>query len=318
MNNNYLIYGSNEYLIKNSIKKIINSKKSVEPSIINYNMEETTIEQVIEELNTFDLFNNIKIVICEKCIFLSSESKKEQYNTDILIEYLEKAVNDNILILSLNGEMDERKKIVKEIKKYCNIIKHEQLKDYEVMGLVEKKFQLSGYKISKGAINLLISRTGNDLSIISNEIQKLFMYKLEEKVITEEDIIAIVPKKIEENIFDLIDAVVEKNKTKIFELYNGLTNYYGEEQTKILIMVANQFRLMLQCKLLNNTGLSESEISKELKVHPYRVKLAIQKGKSIELNTLTKYLDDLATLDLNIKSGKTNKNMGLELFFLNM
>jgi len=318
MNNNYLIYGSNEYLIKNSIKKIINSKKSVEPSIINYNMEETTIEQVIEELNTFDLFNNIKIVICEKCIFLSSESKKEQYNTDILIEYLEKAVNDNILILSLNGEMDERKKIVKEIKKYCNIIKHEQLKDYEVMGLVEKKFQLSGYKISKGAINLLISRTGNDLSIISNEIQKLFMYKLEEKVITEEDIIAIVPKKIEENIFDLIDAVVEKNKTKIFELYNGLTNYYGEEQTKILIMVANQFRLMLQCKILSSEGLSESDIAKELKVHPFRVKLALQKSRNIETDKLTKYLNDLAQLDLNIKSGKTNKDMGLELFFLNM
>ena len=212
----------------------------------------------------------------------------------------------------------ERKKIVKEIKKHCNIIKHEQLKDYEIIGLVEKKFQLSGYKISRGAINLLISRTGNDLSVISNEIQKLFMYKLEEKIIAEEDIIALVPKKIEENIFDLIDAVVEKNKTKIFELYNGLTNYYGEEQTKILIMVANQFRLMLQCKLLNNTGLSENEVAKELKVHPYRVKLAIQKGKNIELNTLTKYLDDLATLDLNIKSGKTNKNMGLELFFLNM
>jgi len=318
MNNNYLIYGNDSYLIKNNIKKIINSKKSLEPSVIYYNMEETTIEQVIEELNTFDLFDNVKIVICEKCIFLSSEGKKEQYNTDILTEYLEKAVNDNILILTLTGEMDERKKIVKEVKKLCNVVKHDKLKDYEVASLIEKKLQISGYKINKDTINLLISRTGNDLGIINNEIQKLFMYKLEEKVITNEDVIALVSKRIEDNIFDLVDAVVERKKNRIFELYNGLTNYYGEEQTKILIMVANQFRLMLQCKILSSEGLSESDIAKELKVHPFRVKLALQKSRNIETDKLTKYLNDLAQLDLNIKSGKTNKDMGLELFFLNM
>ena len=318
MNNNYLIYGSDNYLIKNNIKKIINSKKDVEPSIIHYNMEETTIEQVIEELNTFDLFDNIKIVICEKSIFLSSEGKKDQYNTDILTEYLEKAVNDNILILTLDGEIDERKKIVKEIKKLCNVVKHDKLKDYEIVNVIEKKFQIAGYKINRDDINLLISRTGNDLSIINNEIQKLFMYKLDEKIITKEDILALVPKKVEDNIFDLVDAVVERKKTQIFELYNGLTNYYGEEQTKILIMIANQFRLMLQCKILNSEGLSESDIAKELKVHPYRVKLALQKSRNIEAKKLTKYLNDLALLDLNIKSGKTNKDMGLELFFLNM
>lgn len=318
MNNNYLIYGNDNFLIKNNIKKIINSKESVSPSVIYYNMEETSIEQVIEELNTFDLFENIKIVICEKSIFLSSEGKKDQYNTDVLIEYLEKAVNDNILILTLEGELDERKKIVKDVKKLCNVVKHDKLKDYEIIDVVAKKFQMAGYKINKDVISLLISRTGNDLGIINNEIQKLFMYKLDEKIITNEDVLELVPKRIEDNIFDLVDAVVERKKDKIFELYAGLTNYYGEEQTKILIMIANQFRLMLQCKILNSEGLSESDIAKELKIHPYRVKLAIQKSKNIEIETLTKYLNDLAILDLNIKSGKTNKDMGLELFFLNM
>lgn len=317
MNNNFLIYGEDEFLIKHNINKIVNSKDKDTTSVIYYDMSEVTIEEVLEELNTFDLFDNNKIVICEKSIFLSSEGKKDNYNTDILIEYLEKAKNDNILIIT-NCNIDERKKIVKDIKKSCSVIKCDKLKDYEVEDYILKRFNKLGYKIDRNNVKLIFDRVGNDLTIINNEIKKLVMYKLDSKVITEEDILELVPKKIDDNIFDLIDAVVENNKNKIFELYEGLTNYYGEEQTKIMVMVSNQFRLMLQCKVLNSEGKSESEIATFLKVHPYRVKLAIQKSRNIKRETLEKYLLDLANLDINIKSGKINKNMGLELFFLNM
>ncbi len=317
MNNNFLIYGDDAFLIKNNISKIINSKDKNNTSVIYYDMTEVTIEDVIEELNTFDLFDNNKIVICEKSIFLTSEAKKDNYNTDILIEYLEKAKNNNILIIT-NSNIDERKKIVKDIKKNCSVIKCDKLKDYEVEDFILKRFNKFGYKIDRNSVSLIFDRIGNDLTTINNEIKKLIMYKLDSKVITENDVLELVPKKIDDNIFDLIDAVVSNDKKKIFELYEGLTIYYGEEQTKIIVMVANQFRLMLQCKILIVEGKSEGEIASFLKVHPYRVKLALQKSKNIKRKTIEKYLLDLANLDINIKSGKTNKNIGLELFFLNM
>lgn len=317
MNNNFLIYGEDEFLIKHNINKIINSRDKENTSVIYFDMCEVAIEEVIEELNTFDLFDNNKIVICEKSIFLTSEGKKDSYNTDILIEYLNKAKNDNVLIIT-NTTIDERKKIVKDIKKNCNVIKCDKLKDYEVEDFIVKRFNKFGYKIDRNSVKLIFDRVGNDLTIINNEVKKLVMYKLDSKIITEQDILELVPKKIDDNIFDLMDAVVINDKKKIFELYEGLTNYYGEEQTKIIVMISNQFRLMLQCKILSDENKSESEIASFLKVHPYRVKLAIQKAKNIKKETLEKYLLDLANLDINIKSGKTNKNIGLELFFLNM
>jgi len=317
MHNNFLIYGEDEFLIKHNINKIINTKNKENISVIYYDMSENTIEEIIEELNTFDLFDNNKVVVCEKSIFLTSEGKKDNYNTDILIEYLEKAKNDNVLIIT-NNSIDERKKMVKDIKKKCSVIKCDKLKDYEIEDYIFKKFNNYGYKIDRYSVKLIFDRIGNDLTLINNEIKKLMMYKLDSKNIVENDILELVPKKIDDNIFDLIDAVVENNKNKIFELYEGLTNYYGEEQTKIIVMIANQFRLMLQCKILCSEGKSESEIASFLKVHPYRVKLAIQKSRNTKKETLEKYLLDLANLDINIKSGKTNKNMGLELFFLNM
>lgn len=317
MNNNFLIYGNDEYLIKNNINKIVSSKNPENTSVIYFDMSEVSIEEIIEELNTFDLFDNDKIVICENSIFLSRDCKKDTYNTEILIEYLKKGVNNNILIIT-NKDIDERKKIVKEIKKNCKIIQCDKLKDYEIENFISNKFKNMGYKIDNKCTNLILERIGNDLTIINNEIEKLAMYKLESRVITEEDILLVVPKKIDDNIFDLIDAVVSNNKKKIFELYKGLINYYGEEQTKIIVMISNQFRLMLQCKILYNEGKNEKEIATYLKIHPYRVKLALQKSKNIEQQTLEKYLLELANLDIDIKSGNANKNIGLELFFLNM
>ena len=81
-------------------------------------------------------------------------------------------------------------------------------------------------------------------------------------------------------------------------------------------MLANQFRIMYQSKELLIKGYSEKDIASILKIHPYRVKLAIQNSRSYNSNTLLKYINDLADIDLNIKKGKLNKDLALELFIL--
>ena len=280
-------------------------------------MRESTIEEVLEEINTYSLFENLKIVICENCLFLSSETKKDNnYNIDLLIDYLEKSNNDNILIFTLNDEIDERKKIVKTIKKNVNIIKCDKLNENELFNFIKKRLNKTNFQMED--IFTFIDRCDNDLQIIVNELNKLMFYKINERYITKEDVIKLVPKRQEDNIFALVDAIVSKDTKQTFELYEMITSYFGEEPTKIIVMVANQFRLMLQSKILFNNGLSESDIAKSLKVHPYRVKLALQKSRNLSIDTLSNYLLELSELDLNIKSGNIDRFRGLEEFFLNM
>lgn len=319
MNNNYLIYGEDKYLIENNIKKIIKQNNIDENLVIKYNMEEEIIENLINELDTYDMFQNKKIVVCDNSIFLSSESKKNStYNTDLLIKYLNNSNPNSILIITLNSNIDERKKISKEVKKLCNTITCNKLNEYELSNYIKDKLNKGGYKINNNDINLFIKYIGDNLMDINNELVKLIMYKDTDKIITTEDINKVISKNNHNNIFDLIDCVLTKNKNKIFEVYEDLMLYNNEEPTKIIVMLANQFRLILQCKLLNDKGIKESEIAKKLGIHPYRVKLAVQRCKTLSYETLKKYLLDLSNLDLNIKSGKDNKNIGLELFFLNI
>lgn len=319
MNNNYLIYGEDLFLIKENIKKIINNSKIDKDSIIKYNMEENTIETLVEELNMYDMFGNKKIVISDNSIFLSSEVKKDNnYNTDLLLEYLKNSNPESILIIILNKNIDERKKISKELKKICTVINCNKFNDYELFDYVKNRLIKNGFKVNNSSIDLIIKYVGNDLMNLNNELNKLMMYKLQERIITDNDVNSIISKNIHNNVFDLIDSVVSNNKVKIFEIYEDLMQNSGEEPTKIIVMLANQFRLILQTKLLINEGLNENEIAKKLEVHPYRIKLAHEKAKKINTDLLKNYLVDLANLDIDIKSGKVNKNIGLELFFLNM
>ena len=99
--------------------------------------------------------------------------------------------------------------------------------------------------MSPMAINLLIGYCGNNLSRIENELEKLKLYKLNEKEITTEDIENLVKKSLDSTIFNLIDKINEKDKVKIFKIYNELLEE-GETEEKIMYTIANHYRLLFQ------------------------------------------------------------------------
>ena len=166
-------------------------------------------------------------------------------------------------------------------------------------------------------IKYLISYCDNDNERILNELEKLKCYKLEEKEITINDIDEAVIKLTGDNIFNLIDAIVAKNKSRAYSITQELINK-GEDISKIIIMTSDQFRLMYQVKSLLKEGYNQESIASKLKIHPYRVKLAIEKGYNYSSKTLLSNLDYFFNLDYMIKSGNNNPKLVFELFLANL
>ena len=69
-------------------------------------------------------------------------------------------------------------------------------------------------------------------------------------------------------MFDLTDAIAEKNSSKALKLLNDMV-ILKEPIPKILFMIARQFRQILQVKLLHREGLTTSEIASKLGMLPY-------------------------------------------------
>lgn len=303
----YLLYGTKEFQINEEIKKIC--KNIDEMNISRYDLNNDLLSLAIEDAQTLSLFEDKKVVIIENADMFTGFTSKD---SEIVQKYLDN-INENTTLIFIvhNDKLDTRKKITKLIKEKGKVLEYND--ELDTISLVRKLFK--GYNIDYKTINLFIDRIGNNPLIIQNEINKIKIYKGNDKNITDEDILNLTIKLIEIDIFKLIDYIVKKDKEKALELYYEMLKM-NEEPIKIVVILANQFRIMYQAKELFKKGYSEKDIASILKIHPYRVKLAIQNGRNYTSETLLKYLNDLANIDIGIKTGTLNKDLALELFIL--
>ena len=307
----YLIESDNLVVINTKIEQILKKNKLNKDGIIRYDLLEVPLEVLINELDTYNLLTDKKIVIGENASFLSS-SKVKSINTDTneLEKYVNNPNKDNILILICN-KLDNKKKIVKLLKDKGEVLSNEISIDKII------KDSLDDYSMDNRTINYLINYCSNDIERILNELEKLKCFKLNDKVINISDIDEVVFKSLDDNVFDFINAVVSKNKNKAYDIYKELL-YKGEEETKLVIMVADQIRLIYNCKVLLLEGMKKDDIASYLEVHPYKVKLAIESSYSYTKEELLKMLSGLYEIDKSIKTGREYGKFGLELFILSL
>lgn len=303
----YLLYGTKEFGIEEEIKTL--SKNIDEMNISKYDLNNDMLSLALEDAKTMSLFGDKKIVIIDNANMFTGITSKDSEKIEDYLNH----INENTILIFVvhNDKLDSRKKITKLIKEKGKIKEFND--ELDSTNLVRRLFK--DYNIEYSTIKLLIDRVGNNPLILQNEINKIKIYKENDKRVTDEDILNLTVKLIEIDIFKLIDYIIKKDKEKAIELYYEMLKI-NEEPIKIIVILANQFRIMYQSKELLKKGYSEKDIASILKIHPYRVKLAIQNSRNYSSKTLLEYLNNLADIDIGIKTGKLNKDLALELFIL--
>lgn len=310
---NYLLYGTEKFLIDKEVKNIINKNNVEEINISKYDLELNTLNEILDDANTVSLFSNNKLIIVENAYIFSRVQNKKIDNVEILENYLKNSNDTIIIFINNNEKIDSVKKIVKLIKEKGVIKEFNPLKN--INSAVKSMFD--DYKISDSSINLLIDRVGNNLELIYQEVEKLKIYKIDDKTISNKDIEDVVVENISVDIFKFVDDIINKNKKSAIKTYKELLKL-NEEPIKIVALLASKFRLMYQANKLAKKGYTEENISEILKVHKYPVHLAILSGYKYNSEILLKYLNDLADLDIGIKTGEKDKELALELFILSL
>ena len=311
----YLIYGEEDYLIKKELNNIINNSNVLDDNIVRYDLNSTNVSNAIEDALTISMFSDKKIVICENCSFLTSEIKKDiNHDLELLSKYINDPYENSYMIFIVKSEkLDERKKIVKELKRVSKVIECKRLDSHNLNNYIYNYFKENGFEINIMLVRKIVDKVKFDLANIMNECDKLMLYKNNDKVILKEDIDNVIIQTIENNIFELTTAILNKDNYKALNIYNDL-KLMGEEPIKLIIMISNQLRLILQTKLMLNLGYKETEMTNIIKEHPYRIKLALSSDYNVE--ELINNIKKLYKLDYDIKSGNIDKNLGLELYLL--
>lgn len=310
----YLLYGTNYFLIKREIEKIKLENNIESIDVNNYNLENTILDNILDDALTLSLFSQKKMIIVDNSyIFTSSVRKKGlDHNIDLLNKYIENPNPDTILIFVVNEEkIDDRKKIVKLIKINGNVIEFNEVKNIDAF----IKNELNDYKMDAITINSFVNRVGDNLAIITSEIEKLKLYKNDDKIITKDDVFDVCSEQIDVDMNELTNSIVSKNISKSLKIYNELIKQ-GEEPLQIIIRLANQFRIIYQSKELTKKGYSNKDIADILGIHPYRVKKALEISYKFPSKELLSILKKLSRIDEGIKMGNMDKNIALEQFIL--
>ncbi|MFS0879398.1 DNA polymerase III subunit delta [Metabacillus niabensis] len=319
----YLLLGKEAFLMQETVQLIINAALNDEEKDFNlsiYDMEETSIDTAIEDAETLPFMGEKRVVIIKNPFFLTSEKKKEkvEHKLDKLEQYLNSPAPYTILLFVAPYEkLDERKKITKLLKKQSIVLEMNSLSEKDTIEWITEMAEQEVVYFSKEAIDELMVLTAGDLMILNQELKKISTYVGEGGQVSPDIIRLLVPRTLEQNIFELIDNVIHRRSSEALRIFYDLLKN-NEEPIKILSLLVNQFRLILQVKELSGTGYGQQQIANTVKVHPFRVKLALQQAKLFTSDELANILLELAEADYQMKTGKKDKQLVLELFLLKL
>lgn len=302
---NFLILSEDKVVIDAKINNILSNIKDHDSQLIKYDLEMTSLYNVIEELDTYDFLSNCKIVVCYNCSFLEGASNDD-------IKYLDKYLNNpsnNYLIL-VASKLSEKK----EIKK---LLVNMEIVDSKFSSEILIKSRLNNFSMDNKTVKYFAEYCLYNNEKIINELDKIKLYKIDEenKNISINDINMLVAKDYDENVFDLVNAIAKRDNNKIFEIYYRIVKS-EKDIVGLLAGISSQLRLLYCVKLLNDDRISVNEISKMLNVKFRAVTIALENCCNFSYKKLIMLLNDLSDLDYKIKSSDISSSLAFEMFLL--
>ncbi|SFA95415.1 MULTISPECIES: DNA polymerase III subunit delta [unclassified Bacillus (in: firmicutes)] len=319
----YLLYGTEAFLINETKQLLLNqvlAEEEMDFNLSTYDLEETPIEVALEDAETFPFMGEKRVIFLHNPGFLTAEKTKDkvEHNIAKLEAYLKTPSPYAVVVFSAPYEkLDERKKITKELKKLAVMVEAKKLNENELKLWVRDRAAASGIEFEPEAIELMINLAGTNLFMLTNEVDKLALYSESEKKVSVQTVEKLVARSLEQNIFALIEKVLQRKMSDALRIYYDLQKQ-NEEPIKILSLLGGQFRLIYQVKDLSRRGYGQQQIASFLKVHPFRVKLAAGQAGKFSDEELSRIMAMLADADYQMKTGGMNKSLLVEMFLLKL
>ena len=193
-----------------------------------------------------------------RVVFCSGVDGLKPKGLDLLGQYLEDPSPSTTLVLTA-VKIDLRKKVYKSIKKVGQLIDCQKVYANHLPGWIRRMFQEYNRKVDAGAVDALVRLVGSDLFRLESEVGKVVLFADEAPVIMAEHVHGVVANIRQESIFDLTDAVANRDPDRALIILKRITES-GERALGILGMIWRHIRILVLAKdaLKRGRGLSEA------------------------------------------------------------
>ncbi|MEG0448403.1 MAG: DNA polymerase III subunit delta [Lysinibacillus sp.] len=316
----YLLVGEESYFIDETVARIkdgLGSEEELELSI--FDLDELPVDAVIDEADTIPFFSERKLIIAKNASFLKATEKgKEKIEHDVkrLEAWLSHPSDFSVTVFIAPYEkLDERKKVTKMMKEHTLLVQTETPKEQDLAVWIQGLVKAEGKTIKQEALELLVTMVGANMLQLQIEIEKMSLYLGDSGEMTPELVEDLVAKTLEQDAFKMLNAYFEHDHVRALTIYHDLLRQ-KQEPIMLVGLLASNVRTMSNVFYLMKKGYHPQQIAKNLKVHPYRVKLMVEQRNRPSEENLLKALYQLAEVDLQLKTAGGNRERFLELFLL--
>lgn len=292
-----LLYGEDTYREKEKLGEIMEEHKRKHKSGLNLRYLEgksISFEDLRNEMLGISMFKEKKLIVVMNP-FSNSKLKDDLLDKGNVFIPLE-----NVLLLIEQSKILKKDKLLSFLEKNSKVQEFGLLEGVKLKNWVKKEIEEKGGTIEDPALEKLIEYVGSDLWRMKNEIIKLVSYS---KNISEKSVGLLVRPSHELNIFDTVDAIAAKDKKKAISLIKAHIEK-GESAIYILAMIASQIRNILSVK---------SGGGGTMGMHPFVFRKASYQAKNFALEDLKKIYSRITELDSEIKVGKIDQDIALDV-----
>lgn len=305
----YLLYGEEAYLKKQYRDKLT---KAIFPDgdTMNYSYFEgkgIAVTELIDLGETMPFFAERRLIVVENSGFFKNATPE-------LADYM-KVMPDTTCFIFIESEVDKRGKLFKAVKDKGCVVEMGRQDEKTLLIWIASNMKREGKLIKESTARYLVAKTGADMENLEKEMEKLFSYTLGRGEVTMEDVDDICTTQITNKIFEMVEAVAEKQQKKALDYYYDLLAL-KEPPMRILYLLTRQFKLLLQVKELLKKGFDKSQIAKTVGLHPFVTGKYMKQCKTFSKEELREIMEEAVLTEELVKTGRLNDRMSVELFIV--
>lgn len=305
----YLLCGEEPYL-RQLYKKKLTEAVLPEGDTMNlsvYTGKNVDPKAVIDQAETMPFFADKRLILLEDTGFFKNKC-------DELADYM-KSLPDYLCLIFAESEVDKRSRMYKAVKATGRICEFLPQDEKTLMRWAAGLLGKEGKKITQRDMELLLTKTGADMGNLRMELEKLINYTSGRDVVTAADIEAVCVTRTQNKIFDMVQAVADKNQKKALDLYYDLLTL-KEPPMRILFLLAKQFRQLFLAKQFVQEGLAQAEMASRLGVPAFVVRKILACARSYSLDELQQAVADFVDAEEAVKTGRLQDTLSVELLIV--
>lgn len=304
----YYVFGEDTFSFdyaKSVIEKAVTPLLASEFDKETYYGSKNSFTEILSAASTFPFGDGKKFLIVK-----NAEKTKDK---DKLAEYAASPSEFTVILLLHEGSITKPdSEPYKTLNKLGEIFESKEMKGDALVEWVKSYVKENQRNISDENAQLLIDIVGENRSLIELQLEKIFLFLNDKKEVTLESIQQLATELKQFNIFDLINAIGRKEKSKALEIAFNLYES-GTDMIQIIGMLNRYFSALAKIDELNALKMSDQEAARIVGTHPFYYKNYVEARKRYDLNAITNAFRALFNADLTIKTSPLDEKTVLTM-----